>query len=313
MHCTQQGGLSALDAPSNVLQHDDRIVHDEPDCEHGTKQRQRIDGVPEQRHDDCGCEDRDRNGHGRDQRCAPGTEEHENHHEHDQQRLEQHRDDLAHRLGDKHGEIEIDLAGDVLRQRALHEFDFARDSLRDIEHVGLRSRDDADADPGQTVRACEIALILGRKPYFRHITEAYEVPIGRTADDERAKVLRRLHRRPRAQGELPLARFDAPRRQLDVLAPQRRLDIVDGELPRSQRLAIDPDTHRITAAAREARRGHAGQRTETVDDVAIDVLAQLERAALGAGEIDIDDWLGRVVHLGNLRRLGLLRQARSDA
>ena len=52
------GGLAALDAPHDVLEHDDGVVDDEADREHRAEQRQRVDRVAERGHHDGRGDDR---------------------------------------------------------------------------------------------------------------------------------------------------------------------------------------------------------------------------------------------------------------
>jgi hypothetical protein len=59
-----------LHVPEDVLQHDDRVVHDEADREHHRKERERVDGEAEEVHERERADQRDRDGDDRDDRRA---------------------------------------------------------------------------------------------------------------------------------------------------------------------------------------------------------------------------------------------------
>ena len=68
-----------------------------------------------------------------------------------------------------------------------------------------------------------------------------------------------------------------PDGQLDVLGAQRVLDVLDGEVEGGEPLAIDPDAHRIAALAVDRHVGDAVEVLQPVDDVAVDIVGDLER------------------------------------
>ena len=71
-----------LHVPVDVLHHDDGVVDDEADGDHHGKQRQRVDGEPEQEDQEEAAGQRDGNGQQRYQRGAPRPQEQENHRQH---------------------------------------------------------------------------------------------------------------------------------------------------------------------------------------------------------------------------------------
>ncbi len=117
----------------------------------------------------------------------------------------------------------------------------------------------------------------------------------------------------RAQRELARARLDPARGQLDVLAPQRVLDVGDRELARRERLPVDPDAHRVAAAADDADARDAGHRRHAVDDVALGVVRELEHRHRVGRERERHDGVGVRVGFHDLRRIGLGRQAAQHA
>ena len=86
-----------------------------------------------------------------------------------------------------------------------------------------------------------------------------EIAVG-LLDDHVVELLRRAQVGLGEHGELALLALDAARRHLDVLAPERVLDVLRRQLVGGEALRIEPDAHRIFALAEETHVGHAGQR-----------------------------------------------------
>ena len=138
------------------------------------------------------------------------------------------------------------------------------------------------------------------------------MPVGTARDHELAEVLLGLEADHRAQRELARPRLEPPRRQLDVLAAQCVLDVGDGELPRRERLAVDPDPHRIAARAVDTHARHARHGREPVEQVALGVVGELEHRHRVGAEAERHDGIAARVGLDDLRRVRVLRQARDD-
>jgi hypothetical protein len=139
------------------------------------------------------------------------------------------------------------------------------------------------------------------------------VTIGAALDDEVAEVLLGFETDHRPQRELARPRFDAPGRQLDVLPPQCVLDVRDRHLSRRQRLAVEPDAHRIAATADDADAGDAGHGRQPVDDVALGIVGEVEHRHRIGRERERYDGVGVRVGFDDLRRIGLGRQAADHA
>ncbi len=89
-------------AALDVLDHHDRVVHDQADAQHDREQRQQVDRESErpQRRERGHEADRDR--HRGDQRRARAAEEQVDHHDHQRNRLEQRREHTLDRGIDEH-------------------------------------------------------------------------------------------------------------------------------------------------------------------------------------------------------------------
>jgi hypothetical protein len=157
-------------------------------------------------------------------------------------------------------------SGSVFLMRSIS----ALDRLRHFEHVRLGQRlMPASCQAGPSLVARDRALVLGGELHGRRHRRAAPGSRRAAPDHQAAEILLGAQRGVGAQRELALLRLDAAGRQFDVLAAQRILEVGDRELPRRQRLAIEPDAHGIAAAAIHAHRWQRPARAEAVDEVAI--------------------------------------------
>ena len=83
-----QGWHAFFDMPVDVFEHDDGIVHHQTNGQHHGQQAQDVDGEAEHVHDGECADQRDRNGHDRNQHRAPVAKEQEDHQHHQQHGLE---------------------------------------------------------------------------------------------------------------------------------------------------------------------------------------------------------------------------------
>jgi hypothetical protein len=123
-----------------------------------------------------------------------------------------------------------------------------------------------------------------------HIGEAHEIAIG-FLDDEIVELLRRAEVGLGEHSELALLALDAARRHLDVLPPQRRLDVLQRELKGGEPLGIEPDAHGILPVAEQAHLGNPWKGVELVFHIALGVVGDLERRMLVAEEREMEDRL----------------------
>ena len=195
----------------------------------------------------------------------------------------------------------------------LHPLDLGAHAARDLERVALRLGLHLQHEAGLAVEAAVRPLVLGGERDFGELAEPHEVAVGAALDDEVAEVLLGLEADHRAQRELARPRLEPARGQLDVLAPQRVLDVGDRELARRERLAVDPDSHRVAAGALDADAGDTGHRRHAVDDVALGVVREIEHRHGIRRERERHDGVGVRVGLDDLRRISLRRQAAQDA
>jgi hypothetical protein len=72
----------------DVLDHDDGVVHHQPDGQHDGEQREQVQREAERLHQEDAADQGHRDGDDRHQRRADRTEEQEDHEDHDQQRVD---------------------------------------------------------------------------------------------------------------------------------------------------------------------------------------------------------------------------------
>ena len=139
------------------------------------------------------------------------------------------------------------------------------------------------------------------------IGKPHEIAVG-LLDDQVVELLRRAQIGLRQHGEFALQAFDAAGRHLDILAAQRRLDVLRGKVEGGEPLRIEPDAHGILPLAEEAHLGNAGNGLELILDVAVGIVGDLERGVPVAEKGKMQDRLGVGLALLDDRLLDLVRQ-----
>ena len=172
------------------------------------------------------------------------------------------------------GAVVADARRKALRQRLV---DFGKDvthGLGDIERIGNRLLDDAHRD-GRLAVVEAVAPLVGRAKFdARHLAQ-FHLMVVDDLDDDVAELLGRDESRAGQDRELAVAALDAPGGQLDVLNPQRGLDILNRQIERGQPLPVDPDPHRVAPLAEDGHIRDAGEVLQPVDDEAVDIVRDL--------------------------------------
>ena len=138
----QPGGDVALD----VLDHDDGVVDHDADRQHQPEQRQIVEREAERRHEEEGADQRHRYGDERNDRRAPGLQEHD-HHQHDQHdgfadRVDHGVDGLADELRRIEEDVVLDAGRKALRQLG-HQ---SLDAFGGGQRVRARALEDGERD-----------------------------------------------------------------------------------------------------------------------------------------------------------------------
>jgi len=312
-----EGAFPAAQVPLHVLDHDDRVVHHEPDREHDGEQRQQVDGEPGHGHDEDRADERDRDRHDRDEHRAPRPEEEEDDDDDDQQRLGQGLQHLLDGGADVDGRVVGDAGRHAGRQRR-------RDLLHGVAHAadhveGVRPRQHPDPHEGGRlpVEADFLLVVLGPERDVGDLAEADDgAPL--LLDYEPAELLRgsEVGVRHHVDGDHRPLR---PPEGGEVVVPRQRVaHLRRGDPKRRHPVRLQPDPHGEGAVAEdvgalhpldggELRLHHARQ--VVGDLVLVEVLrgeAEVHRGELVVGRLQLDDrrlGLGGevVAHLRDLR------------
>ena len=113
--------------------------------------------------------------------------------------------------------------------------------------------------------------------------------------------------------ELAIDALDAAGRDLEILAPDRVLDVLDGQAVGRQPVAVEPDAHGIAALAQDLDLGHAAHVLQPVARVAVDEVGDVQRGHAVAGEGEIEDRVGVGLDLADDRLVDLVGQAAAHA
>ncbi|MNV04264.1 hypothetical protein D3C71_945550 [compost metagenome] len=308
-----QRRLTQVDAALHVFHHHDGVIDHQADTQHQRQQGEQVDRETERVQRDERGHQAHRHGHGGNQRGAETAQEQPDHHQHQQHGLHQRGVDAVHRRLDEGGVVEGDENVGAFRQGLPDPLGFSARGAGHVQRVGGGGLDDAQANAGLAVAAV-VGAPFGRGQLDPgHVAHAHHVAVGALAQRDGGEIFRLHVVALHAQGEVAVGGFDAAGGELDVLVAQRGFDIADGQATRGKLVAIQPDAHGIALAAADTHLGHAIQAGEAVHDIAVGVVAQLQRIHAGGGHVEPDDGVGVALDLGDFRRPRLLGHAVGDA
>ena len=308
---------SGLDIALNVLHHDDRIVDHNADREHQPEQGKIVQREAEHRHEKERADQRDRNGDDGNDRRAPRLQE-QNHDEHDENdRLQDRFRDSVNGLLDELGRIIDDgvfEAGRKTTRQLLHRVD---DVFRRGERVRARPLEDAQRHRGIAVEIRIGRVVLCRQFDASHVAQPHHGARG-LLDDDVVELVgigetpQRLHRdlKRALTGDRRLIEHTGG--DLDVLALERQNHVSCGQAHRLQAVGIDPDAHRVIAAAEDGDRANPVNAGENVGDRERRVIRDEQRIARVVGRVEVDHHhqIGRLFGHSHPDVAHLARQAR---
>ena len=111
---------SFFDVPLHAFDHDDRVVHHQPDRQHQPKERKRVDGKTEQRKEHERADERNRHGQQRDQRGAPALQEKKDDKDDQGERDQQSLDDFLDAFRDRASRVQRNGEIHVLGKALFH-------------------------------------------------------------------------------------------------------------------------------------------------------------------------------------------------
>ncbi len=164
----------------------------------------------------------------------------------------------------------------------------------DRHRVGLRLAHHAERDRGLAVEAHEVAVVLGADLDAGDVAEPDHLAVA-LGDHQRRELLGRGHLAEGPYGELAPCALHPAGRQVDVLAPERGLDVGDRQVGGGQPHVVDPHAHRVPALARDDDGGDAAELAQAILD-----------ASLGdGGELELAVALARKRHPHDRARVGV--------
>ena len=310
--CLEGSAPFLFDVPEDVLEHDDRIVDDDPDRERDREQRHVVQRGAHHVHQ---RERRDDGGRDRQRGDEDGPDVADEHHDDDggeeaaeQQVLLERRDGRV----DEPGVVARQRDGHVLRQRAPDRLQPPANALghrdrvlahrpADIEHDG-----GVLAQPGGGGRALETVF---RVP---HVGHADRRPVHR-GDRDAPEVASRVEPAERPQQELPLPLLDDAPGDLDVLRGDGVADLCHRQPVRVQLLEIDHDVNLARTPAADRDVADAVDRLDDPRDLLVRELGQSPQAHDLRRHHDRHDGRGVGIDLCDDRRQELGRHASDRA
>ncbi len=291
-----EGTFPEVQVPFDVLDHDDRVVHDEPDGEHDREERQEVDREAGDEHEKDGADERDRNRDDGDEDGAERPQEQEDDDDDDEERLGERLEDLVDRV--------LDVLRRVVGDPDLHARRELRPDARDrlahaldhVERVRGREHPDAHERRALPVEADVRFVVLGAEDDVRDLAELHDRALV-LLDDEVAEVLDGLQVRVRDEVHGDHGPLRAPDRGERVVVREGVPHLGGREAERGHPVGLEPDPHRERAAAEDVGPLDAADRGELRLDDARQVVRDLVLVQLRRGEPD--------VHRGELRVGGL--------
>ena len=302
----------------DVLDHDDGVVDDDADRQHQAEQRQRVEGDAHRGHDGERPDQRDRDGEDRDDRRAPGLQEQDHDDDDEDHGLEECRDDGVDGGLDEGRGIIDDRVVEAGREALLQPLHLGDDGVRGGERVGAGALEDAEGGGRLVVEVGVQRVVLRAQLDAGDVAQARHRPVRLGADHDVLELLGRTQPSQRAhrQGE-PARRHrrrlvDRTGRDLEVRRPQRQHDFAGREVARGNAGRVEPDAHRVVAAAEHqhvADAVDAGQHVLHVErGVVGDVL--LVAAAVRRDHVHDHHQVGRGLADDDAETLHILGQAR---
>ena len=299
--------LPLLHVPDDVLEHHNRVVHDESHGERERHQRQIVEAVAHQVHHRERADDRERQREARDDRGGEILEEQEDHEDDQDQRDEQGDLHIVHRLADRHRAVvecvHLDGCGQQRRERC----DRRLDAVRDLHRVRPRLTLDCQNDGALAVVPARVAGVLHVVDHVGDVLESYR----------RAVLIR--HRelaefrgtRDRTVGEHGIGTLRAPQRagwQVRIPSRHRRRHLIQADAACSERLGIDLDAHCVLGGPEDLDLGDPAHRRQPLREERLGVFVELRERQRRRRQRQIEDRRVGGVRLVVRRRLDAGRQ-----
>ena len=277
--------------PLDVLDHHNRIIHDDARGKYDTEQRQGIDRESEQLDEGEGANQRHGNRHRRNHGAAPVLQE-DKHHEDDEsnglgQRLEHLGDRLAHHADVVECQLPLEPGWKV----GLDAGHRRHHPVVDLEGVGRGQQRNAHPRSLEAQKAQRRRILLGPEFDAAHIAHAYERPVsaglyhhvleladlGEAADGTNAHGVKLS-----LIGGLVA---EGAGRNLHVLLAQRAEHITGRQPTRGKPGGVEPQAHGIASLAEDDDVPHPRHALDRITHVEVEIVAdELVRVPVVAAE-----------------------------
>jgi hypothetical protein len=302
----------------DVLDDHDRVVHDDPDRQHQSEERERVDAEAEGVHGGKGADQRDRHGGQRDQRGAPGLQE-DDHHDHDQHdRLEQGLDHGLDRLAHEDRRVVDDAVLQACGEGLGDLGQLGAHVARELQRVGARRLEDRQRHRDLVVQQRAHRVARGAELDARDVREVQLLPLRTDLDDDLLELA--LLDEPPLRGQLRLegARAgerrlaDRARRDLRVLGADRRDHVAGHQAARGELVRVEPDPHGELADGEDLHVADAGDARQLVLDLQPREVPEigLVVAAVARDQVRDHRQVGRLLGRRHTQRAHLLGQTR---
>ena len=167
----------------DIFHHHDSVIHDEARGNGQSHERKIVNAEAEQIHHRAGADQRDRDGHGGNQRGARVAQKDEDHQDHQDNGNQQRLFDVAD--GGANGRGAVKHHGDFnpQRNRGLDEGKLRDDAVHCVDDVGAGLAEDDDGDGALPVQVAGSADVLHRVNHLRDVGKAHSGAILITDDD----------------------------------------------------------------------------------------------------------------------------------
>ena len=269
-----QRRLPHLHVPNDVLEHDDRIVHDEPDCQREGHQRKVVEAVVQQIHGGKRPDHRYRQSEAWYNRRRHVAQEQKDHGNDEHQRQQQRHLHVVHGLLDRNRAVDERRQPYAAGNLRLHLRDQVFDGRRHRHGIASRLPLDGKDDRARAVVPARHLVALYIIQHMADIAEpnGRAIAIGDDHARERRRVLElavRLHR------ERLVRPPKHSRRQIHVLAVDRVRDFVDADLPIGERRRIELHAHGVLLRAVHDDLRHPRHHRDALREDRLPVLVEL--------------------------------------
>ena len=268
-----------LDQKLHALDDDDAVVHHHADGEHEAEQRQDVDRVAHDRHEDEGRAQRNRNRQARNQRRAPVLEEDVAHEHHEGEGDRQGGYDLADTAPDVIGRVVGDGVIHIVGKFRLQALKFGNERIHRGNGVRARLLVDGEHDGRLVVEHTVKGVILFADFGARDVLQLDDAALVVLAHDDFVELRGGLQTPAGKQriGEhailLSGRGADRAERSLDILLRDCGDDLLGIDAQCRQSLRIEPDAHREFRPV-DGHVAHAGHAKENRLDVAVGVVRE---------------------------------------